>query len=181
MISLKLRRNQLQAAAGGWDREGRPWAAHGADAGRQDAPLVLSSDYPCGPLDPLHNLRAAVDRRLPDGRTLQPDQALTPQEAVRAATVDAAASLGLGTPARAGLVPGEPADLVVCDGDPFTPATRVTQTWVAGTLAWPAPDPPDTDTAAHRPTTRPDLPAPATPSCNPQRRCDTTTQGGQPP
>jgi hypothetical protein len=142
---------------------------------------VLSSDYPCGPLDPLHNLRAAVDRRLPDGRTLQPDQALTPQEAVRAATVDAAASLGLGAPARAGLVPGEPADLVVCDGDPFTPATRVTQTWVAGTLAWPAPDPPDTDTAAHRPTTRPDLPAPATPSCNPQRRCDTTTQGGQPP
>jgi len=181
MISLKLRRNQLHAAAGGWDREGRPWAAHGADAGRQDAPLVLSSDYPCGPLDPLHNLRAAVDRRLPDGRTLQPDQALTPQEAVRAATVDAAASLGLGTPARAGLVPGEPADLVVCDGDPFTPATRVTQTWVAGTLAWPTPDPPDTDTAAHRPTTRPDLPAPATPSCNPQRRCDTTTQGGQPP
>ncbi len=142
---------------------------------------MLSSDYPCGPLDPLHNLRAAVDRRLPDGRTLQPDQALTPQEAVRAATVDAAASLGLGTPARAGLVPGEPADLVVCDGDPFTPATRVTQTWVAGTLAWPTPDPPDTDTAAHRPTTRPDLPAPATPSCNPQRRCDTTTQGGQPP
>jgi predicted amidohydrolase YtcJ len=120
---------------------------------RAGIPLVLSSDYPCGPLDPLHNLRAAVDRRLPDGRTLQPDQALTPQEAVCAATVDAAASLG--APARGGLVPGEPADLVVCDGDPFTPATRVTQTWVAGTVAWSAPDIPDTDNAAHRPTTRP--------------------------
>jgi predicted amidohydrolase YtcJ len=89
-------------------------------------------------------------RRLPDGRTLQPDQALTPQEAVRAATVDAAASLG--APARGGLVPGAPADLVVCDGDPFMPATRVTQTWVAGTVAGPVPDIPDN--AAHGPTTR---------------------------
>ncbi len=36
------------------------------------------------PLDPLHNLRAAVNRRLPGGRQLQPEQALTPSEAVRA-------------------------------------------------------------------------------------------------
>ena len=33
---------------------------------------------------------------------------------------------------------GEPADFVVCDGDPFAPATRVTQTWIAGEQAWPA-------------------------------------------
>jgi predicted amidohydrolase YtcJ len=146
---------------------------------RAGVPLVLSSDYPCGPLDPLHNLRAAVDRRLPDGRTLQPDQALTPQEAIRAATVDAAASLG--APARGGLAPGAPADLVVCDGDPFTPATRVTQTWVAGTLAWPVSDPPTpTPPPSGLPSGR-DLPAPGTPRCNPRRRCDTRIQGGLPP
>jgi len=97
-------------------------------------PLVLSSDHPSGPLDPLANLRAAVDRSYPGGRQLQPEQALSRQEAVRAATVTAAASLG--APGAAGLQPGQPADLAICDGDPFTPATRVTQTWVAGTVAW---------------------------------------------
>src|SRR6266545_7015162 len=103
-------------------------------------PLALSSDYPPGAVDPLHNLRAAVDRRRPSGRQLQPEQALTESEAVRAATVSAAASLGV--PGADGLAPGEPADLVICDGDPFQPQTRVIQTWVAGRAAWHAPDQP---------------------------------------
>jgi predicted amidohydrolase YtcJ len=98
-------------------------------------PLAISSDHPSGPLDPLHNLRAAVSRRLPDATTLQSDQALTQQEAVRACTVAAAHSLG--TPA-AGLAAGEHADFVVCDGDPFAPDTQVTGTWIAGEQAWPA-------------------------------------------
>jgi predicted amidohydrolase YtcJ len=101
---------------------------------RAGVPLVLSSDYPSGPLDPLANLRAAVDRQLPDGQELQPGQALTRQEAVRAATVNAAASLQ--APASGGLQPGEPADLAICDGDPFVPATRVNQTWISGQAAW---------------------------------------------
>jgi len=53
------------------------------------------------------------------GRQLQPEQALTQSEAVRAAAVTAAASLGV--PDAAGLAPGHPADLVVCDGDPVQP------------------------------------------------------------
>jgi predicted amidohydrolase YtcJ len=96
-------------------------------------PLIISSDHPSGPLDPLANLRAAVDRRYPGGQ-LQPGQALSREQAVRAATVTAAASLG--APGAGGICPGEPADLAICDGDPFAPATRVTQTWVAGTVAW---------------------------------------------
>ncbi len=95
------------------------------DAG---VPLTLASDHPAGPLDPLGNLRHAVRRTMPDGRPLQPGQALTPAEAVRALTVTAAESLG----APGGIVPGHPADLAICDGDPFDPATRVTRTWVAG-------------------------------------------------
>jgi predicted amidohydrolase YtcJ len=98
-------------------------------------PLAISSDHPSGPLDLLHNLRAAVDRRLPGGRTLQSGQAITQQDAVRAYTVAAASSLG--APAG-GLAAGEPADFVVCDGDPFAPGTRVIQTWIAGEQAWPA-------------------------------------------
>jgi hypothetical protein len=103
---------------------------------RAGVPLVISSDYPCGPLDPLHNLRAAGHRRLPSGRQLQADQALTPAEAVRAHTVTAAASLGAA--AAGGLAPGQPADLAVCDGDPFQPDTRGRRrTWVAGRPVWP--------------------------------------------
>lgn len=102
------------------------------------APLALSSDYPCGEVDPLHNLRAAVQRQIAgrDGedRPLQPEQAITPAEAVRAATVTAAAALQ--APGAGGLAPGETADFVVCDGDPFHEGTRVVQTWIAGTPVW---------------------------------------------
>src|SRR6266545_2132858 len=101
-------------------------------------PLALSSDHPCGPVDPLHNLRAAVERRLPTGQQLQPEQTLTRTEAVRAATVTAATSLQ--APGGGGLAPGQAADLVICDGDPFQEGTRVTQTWIGGKLAWQAPE-----------------------------------------
>jgi predicted amidohydrolase YtcJ len=96
------------------------------DAG---VPLTLASDHPAGPLDPLTNLRLAVHR------TVQPAQALTPSEAVRALTVTAAASLG--APGAGGLAAGEVADLVICSGDPFATASRVTQTWIAGRRATP--------------------------------------------
>jgi predicted amidohydrolase YtcJ len=101
-------------------------------------PLALSSDHPCGSVDPLHNLRAAVQRRrpVPGGMDvpLQPDQALTASEAVRAATVTAATSLH--APGTGGLAPGEAADFVICDGDPFQSSTRVVQTWIGGTPVW---------------------------------------------
>jgi predicted amidohydrolase YtcJ len=102
------------------------------DAG---VPLTIGSDHPAGPLDPLANLRLAVGRALPDGTPLQPGQALTPSEAVRGYTTAAAAALG--APGAGGLAPGEAADLVVCDADPFDPAARITRVWVAGRPAWP--------------------------------------------
>jgi predicted amidohydrolase YtcJ len=106
------------------------------DAG---VPLALSSDHPCGAVDPLYNLRAAIQRQFtgPDGQPmqLQPGQALTPSEAVRAATVTAATSLR--APGAGGLAPGEIADLAICDGDPFHNGSRVVQTWIGGTPAWP--------------------------------------------
>jgi predicted amidohydrolase YtcJ len=99
--------------------------------GASGVPRAISSDHPCGPLDPLHNLRRAVDRRLGVG-TLQPEQAITPVEAVEAMTAGGAAALGV--PAhQATLVPGAPADLAVLDGDPFDERVRVVETWVAGT------------------------------------------------
>jgi imidazolonepropionase-like amidohydrolase len=78
-----------------------------------------------------------VARRLEGGQQLQPEQTLTRTEAVRAATVAAAASLQ--APGGGGLAPGQAADLVICDGNPFQDGTRVTQTWIGGKLAWQAP------------------------------------------
>jgi predicted amidohydrolase YtcJ len=108
---------------------------HLLDAG---VPLALSSDHPCGSVDPLHNLRAAVQRRFtgPDGQPnqVQPDQALSPSEAVRAATVTAATSLH--APGAGGLAPGEIADFAICHADPFHDGTRVAQTWIGGRAVW---------------------------------------------
>ena len=99
------------------------------------APVVISSDHPCGPLDPLGNLRAAAGRTFDSRSPRQAGQALTPVEAVRAATVSAVRSLGLTD--RGALVPGAAATMTICTGDPFTPGTRVAETWIAGARAWP--------------------------------------------
>lgn len=94
--------------------------------------LVLSSDQPCGPLDPLHNLRAAVTRTTDRGTVLQAEEALDLQQAVRASTTTAAASLGL--PTVAGIEPGAPADLAVLTGHPLEASTSVCATYVRGSL-----------------------------------------------
>ena len=94
---------------------------------------MISSDHPCGPLDPLANLRTAVD----PGGSRPAAQALTPVEAVRAATVGARRSLGV--TGGGALVPGAAATLAVCTGDPFAPGTAVAETWVAGARVWPRP------------------------------------------
>lgn len=92
--------------------------------------LSISSDNPCGPLDPLHNLRAAVERRLEDGRTLDEREALSREQAVRAATVGG--MIGITGEPKRGLEVGAAADFVVCSGDPFDHGSTVESTWVAG-------------------------------------------------
>lgn len=92
--------------------------------------LNMSSDYPCGPLNPLHNLRCAVERKMKDGRVYLGREAVTQEEAVYAYTV--AGTRGITGAAKAGIEPGAPADFVVLSGDPFAPATRVERTWVDG-------------------------------------------------
>ena len=119
--------------------------ALGLDVGLRPVPLgsllrggvaiAISSDHPCGPLDPLHNLRHAVSRRLPDGERLAAAEAITPGEALHAATAGGAAAVGFA--GEGTLVAGAAADLVVCSGDPFAEGSRVASTWVGGRRAWP--------------------------------------------
>jgi predicted amidohydrolase YtcJ len=97
--------------------------------------LAISSDHPCGPLDPLHNLRHAVTRRMPNGEPLAAAEAITRSEALAAATAGGAAAVGFA--GEGTLAPGALADLVVCTGDPFAESSRVASTWIGGRRAWP--------------------------------------------
>src|SRR5205823_11050545 len=93
--------------------------------------VSLSSDGPTALWEPLRILRLAVDRRTEEGLVIRPDQALTREEALRAATVGAAEAAGVGEE-KGQIAAGKQADFVVLTGDPFDPETTVTQTWIAG-------------------------------------------------
>ncbi|MBI4260679.1 MAG: amidohydrolase family protein [Actinobacteria bacterium] len=98
-------------------------------------PVALSSDAPTALWEPLEILRMAVDRRTEDGVVLRAEEAPTREEALRAQTAGAADAALVGE-VKGRIRPGHRADLAVLTGDPFDPATRVRQTWVAGRLAF---------------------------------------------
>jgi hypothetical protein len=102
--------------------------------------LALGSDFPVESADPRLGLYAAVTRQdlagFPPGGWL-PDQRLTPTEALRGFTVDAAWA-GFMEHEVGRLVPGLRADFVLLDGDPLAvppdhlPKLKVLSTWVDG-------------------------------------------------
>jgi len=104
------------------------------DAG---ALLANGSDAPVEELDPLAGIVAGVHRTRDERPPWRPEQAVTIEEALRAATV-APAWLEGQEQRRGKLRPGMLADLVVLDSDPFTcrseelPELRVLATMVGG-------------------------------------------------
>ena len=78
--------------------------------------VAAASDYPCDVLDPFHGIWAAVARRSWTGDVLHAEQALTPLEALRLATVGGAAALRRGGE-EGSLEPGKRANLAVLDRD----------------------------------------------------------------
>jgi len=102
--------------------------------------LALGSDFPVESADPRLGLYAAVTRQdlegEPPGGWL-PDQKLTPEEALRGFTVDAAWA-GFSEQEVGRLAPGLRADFVLLDADPLAapahqlPHIRVLSTWVDG-------------------------------------------------
>lgn len=104
------------------------------------APLILNSDLPGEPWEPMETLYFAVTRNKldnPTGDGWYREEALTPEEAIAAMTATGAQAAfqeaGIGT-----LSVGKWADFVVLDADPYvtSPATikeiEVLSTWVAG-------------------------------------------------
>lgn len=92
--------------------------------------LIMSSDYPCGPLDPLHNMRCAVERKIKGGSVYLENEAVCHEEAVYAYTI--AGSKGITGISKSGVEIDKAADFIVLSGNPFVHSTTVESTWISG-------------------------------------------------
>jgi predicted amidohydrolase YtcJ len=115
-------------------------------------PLTFNSDNPGSSHDPFYGLHSAVTRRDPSAEARggwYPEQAVTPEEAIRAYTSGAAYAAFLEEETGV-LTPGRWADVTVLSIDPLRVATgdtpedlfdrRVVMTIVSGVIAYEAPN-----------------------------------------
>jgi predicted amidohydrolase YtcJ len=106
-----------------------------------DVVVAGSSDYPCGPYQPLLALQSCITRTGYDGTPLGLSQRITPREALALYTINAACASGEHD-AKGRLAPGYLADFVALDDDPLTadPPTLgslgVRATYVGGAKVW---------------------------------------------
>jgi predicted amidohydrolase YtcJ len=105
------------------------------------AVVANGSDAPIEELDPLAGVRAGVRRTIDDRGTWHPEQAVTVQQAFEATCVTPAWLSG-DERRRGRLIPGQAADLVVLDRDPWDDldaevvATMVAGRWVHNPPPW---------------------------------------------
>lgn len=110
------------------------------DAG---VPVAGSSDYPCGPYQPLLALQSCVTRQAFDGEVLGASQRISAGEALALYTTGSAYAAGEER-IKGSLVPGHLADFVVLDEDPLTvdphrlASIPVRETWVGAERVWAA-------------------------------------------
>ena len=78
----------------------------------------MHNDPPVTPVDPLLNMWIAVNRQSISGKALGADQAITPQQALEAYTINAAFQFGMEKDAGS-LESGKFADFVVLDRNPL--------------------------------------------------------------
>ncbi len=108
-----------------------------------DAGLTVagSSDYPCGPWEPLRGLQSCVTRRSKGGTDVGPSQRVSVREALWMYTVGSATVAGE-EHLKGRLGPGYLADLTVLDGDLMrVPGDEIGElpvlaTWVGGEPRW---------------------------------------------
>ena len=112
-----------------------------------DAGVVVagSSDYPCGPFEPLLAIQSCVSRQSTEGTVLGPEQRISVEEALALYTVGSAYASGEEA-VKGRIAPGYLADLVVLDRDPRAcppseiGAISVLETWSGGRRIWPDPE-----------------------------------------
>ena len=99
--------------------------------------VSLHADSPMYPPEPLRLVRTAVTRKTRKGDRLAPGEALTPIEALRAITIDAAWQLFVDDSVGS-IAPGKLADFTLVDDDPLAvdpdrlDQIAVSQTWLGG-------------------------------------------------
>ena len=102
-----------------------------------------SSDCPVAPCAPLVGMYAAVTRKAEDGRVLSPQEAISPEEALRLYTLSGAYA-GFEEGEKGSIEVGKVADLAVLSGDPTGVApeemreTKVERTVIGGEVVWEA-------------------------------------------
>jgi predicted amidohydrolase YtcJ len=103
----------------------------------EDIPVAGSSDYPCGPFEPLAGIASCVERRSLDGTLIGPSQRISVEEALDVYTHGSAYASGE-EQVKGRLAPGYLADFVELDRDLLTVAPgeiaeiSVRSTWVGG-------------------------------------------------
>lgn len=103
--------------------------------------VSASSDYPCGPYEPLYGMQSCVTRTGTDGTVVGAAQRITPREALALYTVASAEAAGEAH-YKGRLAPNFLADFVVLEEDPMDVAPShiagigVVATYVGGTPVW---------------------------------------------
>ncbi|HZZ65251.1 MAG TPA: amidohydrolase [Candidatus Baltobacteraceae bacterium] len=107
-------------------------------------PVAASSDYPCGPFEPLLGIQSCVTRAGFDGAGVGLSQRITPDQALSLYTVNAANACGEAS-VKGRLAPGFLADFVVLDAHPqdvdphAISQVKIRATFVGGKSVWQAP------------------------------------------
>jgi len=108
---------------------------------RQGIKVAASSDSPMVPCSPLAGIYAAVTRKVKTGQALAPQEGLSPLEALRMYTIQAA-YVSFEETAKGTISPGKLADLVVLSADPTQVAPeevkeiKVMLTIIDGKVEW---------------------------------------------
>jgi predicted amidohydrolase YtcJ len=102
-------------------------------AAKRGMRFTIHTDAPVVPMDPLLLIWAAVNRETTGGAALGPEQCLTPLEALRATTVDAAWQLRL-EDSRGSIEPGKLADLAILDRNPLEDPSTIRDIAVQATI-----------------------------------------------
>ncbi len=102
--------------------------------------ITIHNDAPVTPTRPLHLMWCAVERQTSTGEILGPAQRISPEEALRAHTIDAAWQV-FQESERGSIEPGKRADFAILSDDPLTTEKPlkdidVEETFVLGETAW---------------------------------------------
>ena len=105
-------------------------------AQRRGVRFTIHADAPVVPMEPLRLVWSAVNRETRSGAVVGPGERLTPMEALRAVTIDAAWQ-HFEEDEKGSLEPGKLADLVVLTANPLDrprriDEIRVVETWIGG-------------------------------------------------